>query len=516
MPVIVLRNRRATRTLRRRPGPFALFLAAILGTVFIPPLFASAGDLPITLDDAVRLAIANNLALRAASFDPAVAESGARRAHGIYDVQLTSLLDFRGEDDKPTPVAPDAERKRFFDANVAAERLLPSGATASVAFTNLFSRDNLGMPTSHFAKPALSVSLSQPLLQGFGRDVTEKGIITARLSSDAAASDWRAKAQATVADARDGFFTLLAARSNLETRKISLETARRLHAQNEARVRAGLLASIELLDSAFGVAQRQKDLLDAEKAVRDAEDGLRVLLQIPAEEHLVPAEPGIPSEAAPGGQEAVAAALAHRPEIISARLALRTAEFNAQVAGNAVLPSLALTGSAGVSGLGSDYGRALDDLGSGKYPSWAAGLSFSFPIGNAAAREDLAASRLKARQARVSLRSLEESIGLEVRSALRDLETRKKQIDVAGKGLELAEARFASYLERARIGLATTKDTLQAESDRVAARNALVTARTDLQGALTRLWKSTGELLDRHGIRIGNEEIREMIEKETR
>jgi outer membrane protein TolC len=71
----------------------------------------------------------------------------------------------------------------------------------------------------------------------------------------------------------------------------------------------------------------------------------------------------------------------------------------------------------------------------------------------------------------------------------------------------VAETRLASFLKRGKLGLATTKDVLDAEANLTQARETLSGARADFQSALTSLWKSTGELLDRHGVRIAGNAI---------
>jgi len=69
----------------------------------------------------------------------------------------------------------------------------------------------------------------------------------------------------------------------------------------------------------------------------------------------------------------------------------------------------------------------------------------------------------------------------------------------------VAETRLASFLKRGKLGLSTTKDVLDAEANLTQARENLSAARADFQSALTSLWKSTGELLDRHSARIGGD-----------
>ncbi|GAB4229791.1 MAG: TolC family protein [Deltaproteobacteria bacterium] len=492
-------------------------LAALLlfGSYAAAPLATARGNL-LSIDDAVRIAVERNLGLQVETFNPAIAETGIRRARAIYDPRLAALLDHRGENRQAGPVSSFVERSRFFDFNASLEQLLPTGATASAAFNNFWSKDNLGLSTSRFATPEFTLSVSQPLLQGRGRDVTERGITTADDAMERSLAAWNQKAIDTAAEARNRFLSLVKARENLATRAASLAVVRRIHEENVARVKAGVLAAFQLHDSELGVLQREKDLLDAELAERDAEDQLRLTLHLaPGTPFEIPDTPwaDVPD---PAEADAIATALARRPDILSARVALRTAEFNERVSRNLVLPALAIEGSAGLTGTATDYGNAIDDLGSGKYPNWSVGLRFSVPLGNRAAKADALAARLKAGQARTEVAVLEEAAGLEVRSALRALETRRKQHEVAIKGVEVAETRLASFLKRGKLGLSTTKDVLDAEANLTQARENLSGARSDFRSALTVLWKSTGELLDRHGLRMSGKTIASLDHEDHR
>jgi len=497
---------------RNRPLllPFLVVLAVLLSGGR-----RSAGEeISISLDTAVRMAVENNLGLRVEMFNPAIAQTGILRAGAIYNPKLNALLDHRGENVRLAPDPSPVERSRFFDADVSVDQLLGTGATATVSFTNLWSRQTLGSAPSRYAQPELFLSLSQPLLSGFGREVTERGITVASDAKESTLAGWRSLALSVAANARDAYFSLIKAREDLATREASLALARQIHSENEARVRAGVLASIELLDSEFGLAGRERDLLEAQKNVQQQADQLRVLIQYPDRGTLSPGTSFPEGRVEASEEGATETALRMRPDLVGARISLKTLEFQAKVSRNLALPSLSVTGSAGVKGLGKAYGAAVDDLASGKTPFWSVGLGFSYPLGNDAARADVAEATLKASQAEAQLRNLEESIGLEVRSAIRDMETKSREIEVAKKGVALGEARLASFLKRGKLGLATTKNILEVEADYVAARDALTGARVDYQGAVTRFYKSTGELLEKQGIRIGDKEIETMARKE--
>jgi outer membrane protein len=479
------------------------------------PLSAAGADaLTLSIGDAVQMAVEQNLGLQVATFSPAIAETGIRKARAIYDPLLSALIEHQGSNRQVAPQSFFVDRQRDFNFDTSISQLLPSGATTSLSFSNLWSRDNLTIPVSRFAQPQLTLSFSQPLLQGLGREVTERGITTADDATDSALADWTQQALNTAAAARNQYLLLVVARESVATGQASLNLAREVHAQNDARVGAGVLASYQLQDSRLGVLQAQKNLLDAERAEKDAADQLRATLHLRAGTTIATSPPPfVPSEVSESA--AMRTAMLRRPDLVKARVAVHIAEFNEKVSRNLALPSLALQGSSGVTGLDKSYGDAFGDMGSVKYPFWSVGLSFSVPIGNNSARADVAANRLIASQARTQLAAIEESAALEIRTALRALASAQEEIGVTEQGVTAAEVLMASYLKRQQLGLATTKDVLDVSSSLTLARQNYTSARANYQTAFTNLWKSTGELLDREGIRLKGNSIASSERKGT-
>jgi outer membrane protein len=478
--------------------------------------FSAVGVETVTLEigDAVQMAMEKNLGLQVATYSPAIAETGIRKARAIYDPLLSALVDHQGSNLQAAQQSFFVDRQRVFHFDASISQLLPSGATTSLSFNNFWSKDYLNLPTSRFAQPQLTLSFSQPLLQGLGREVTERGITTADDTMDSTLADWTQQALNTAAAARNQYLILVKARESLATQQASLALAREVQAQNEARFEAGVLAAYQLQDSRLGVLQAQKNLLDAERAEKDANDQLRATLHLQAGTAIATTPPP-PETSEVSESDALRTAMLRRPDIVKARVAVRTAEFNEKVSRNLALPSLALQGSGGITGLDTSYGDAFGDMGSAKYANWSLGLSFSFPIGNNSARADVAANRLIASQARTQLAATEESATLEVRTALRALSSAQEQIGVTEQGVTAAEALMASYLKRQQLGLATTKDVLDISASLTQARQNYTAARADYQSAFTNLWKATGELLDRQGIRLKGNTIASRERKGT-
>jgi len=500
------------------PGKIPLLrgLSLLLAVLCAYPLSAAGAETTtLSIEDAVRMAVEKNLGLQVATYSPAIAATGIRKARAIYDPLLSALVDYRGSNQQVAPESPLVDRQHDFNFDTSISQLLPSGATTALTFNNFWSKDNLGLRTSRYAQPQLTLSFSQPLLQGLGREVTERGITTADDATDSALADWAQQALNTAATARNQYLLLVLARESLTTRQASLDLAREIQAQNEGRVAAGVLAAYQLQDSRLGVLQAQKTLLDANRAEKDAADKLRTTLHLPAGTAIATTSPPLPGTSEVSESDALRTAMLRRPDVVKARITVRTAEFNEKVSRNLALPSLALQGSAGLTGLDASYGDAFADMGGTRYPNWSVGLSFSVPIGNHSARADVAANQLIASQARTQLAAVEETAGLEVRTALRGLASAREQIGVTEQGVTAAEVIVDSYRKRQQLGLATTKDVLDVVSTLTQARESHSVARADYQSAFTNLWKATGELLDREGIRLEGNAIASSERKGT-
>jgi len=495
--------------------PLLRGLPLLLAFLCAYPFPAAAETMGLSIGDAVRLAVEKNLGLQVATYSPAISATGIRKARAIYDPLLSALVDHHGSN---RPVAPQSyfvDRQRDFDFDTSISQLLPSGATTALSFKNIWSSNNLGLPTSLYVQPQLTLSFSQPLLQGLGREVTERGITAADDATDSALADWTQQALNTAAAARNQYLLLVMARESLATRQATLDLAREVQAQNEGRVAAGVLAAYQLQDSLLGVLQAQKFLLDANRVEKDAADQLCTTLHLQAGTAIATTSPPLPGASEVSESDALRTAMLRRPDVVKARVSVRTAEFNEKVSRNLALPSLALQGSGGVTGFDAGYGDAIGDMGSARYSIWSVGLSFSLPIGNNSARADVAANRLIASQARTQLAATEESAALEVRTALRALDSAYQQIGVTEQAVTAAEVVVASYRRRQQLGLATTKDVLDVVATLTQARESYSVARASYQSALTNLWKATGELLDREGVRLEGNTIASGARKGT-
>jgi len=482
--------------------PSLLLFALIL--ILPAASYVSAEQISLTLKDSIRMAVEKNLDVRAELYNPAQFEAEINRNRSIYDPQLSLLTEYT--DSTISPVGSISSGKttesQSFMVNSSLSRLLWTGASAAINFNNSYTGSNSSQSMPNYWQTGLGASISQPLLKNAGRDATEIAINVSRLSKFASLERFNAKLLSTVVQVRTEYFKLHSLLEERDVKQVSLELARKILSDTKARVKAGILPAMEILNAEFGSVSREKELIDAELAVKDQIDVLRLLLQVEdkkAELHIV----DLPPRELLNTVESDAILMAlERPDIREQKRNLEIAELQTRVFSAKTRPDLALTASASLTGNDSTYHGNMDKVVTFDYPVWSIGLNFVYPLGNRAAENDYRKSRLKTEQTALQIRSLEEGAANEVRAAIRGIATGFKQIEVTDRGRAFAEERLRAFIRKNEVGLATTKEVLDVENDLAVSKSNQIKAVVGYANALTRYWQVTGELLEREGVRV--------------
>jgi outer membrane protein TolC len=107
----------------------------------------------------------------------------------------------------------------------------------------------------------------------------------------------------------------------------------------------------------------------------------------------------------------------------------------------------------------------LNQLFSRAYPTWSAGVSVSYPIGQTADEANHARAKLERAQSAERLKSAESKAIQQVRSAGWKIEMNAKRIETARAALQLADQRLDAERKRFDVGLSTNFLVIQAQRD---------------------------------------------------
>jgi outer membrane protein len=515
---------------------------ALVLAFFLVPSFARAAappsQVPLTLSEARARALEKNLELRVERENATIAGSGETKAKGAYDPTLRADARWRDRTDPVNSIisgAPTGElgpNSSGYAANLGLAQLIPTGGTVSL--TTSVSRDettNVFAVLSPSWSTSIALELRQPLLRNLQIDPARQGLRVARVDrARSAASVARVTAE-TVASVERAFWSLLAARRDVEARQSAVDLAGRQKADVDARVEAGTLSEADLAAPVAELERRKGDLFASREAASRAENGLKSLLLadpgdplwssslIPAEEPEGPPVPPIEVDAA------LASATALRPEVAEAAARLDRLAVEDEAARDRIRPQLDLVAAYARRGLAGEQnpglappfpisgteipdaingglGRSWGTVAEGRFPDASVGLAFTLPLGNRAARADAAVARSARTQAELSLLRARQVVEVEVRNAGFALETAQQRVAAAQAGRAASETQLRAEEERFTAGLTTSFFVLTRQNDLTQARLAETAALSDLRKARVEWARATGTLLSERHIEV--------------
>ena len=150
--------------------------------------------------------------------------------------------------------------------------------------------------------------------------------------------------------------------------------------------------------------------------------------------------------------------------------------------------------------MGADEAERRD--GDGR--SWQVDLSLSVPWGLNADRARYRSALATMRQQQARLEQFDQNLVVQVRSAVRAVETSQQSVEIFTKATELAVKQYELQLARFKAGLSTSRQVLENQDDLEAARVNELLARVNLRTALANLHQLESSSLDRYHITLAD------------
>jgi outer membrane protein TolC len=460
-----------------------------------PPAEQPTGpELRISADDAVRMALENNLGVQSARLGPQIGTYGVAQARGAYVPNLFSTTQTTSSTSPPDFFASggsgDATTSERITTNLGVQQLMPWGGgrysvslDASKRTVNFISSFNPQLGSNLFA------NYTQPLLRNFLIDANRQQLMVARKNEEIADIQLRQQLTSTERVVRFAYFDLILALGQLDVARQSLELSRTSLRQNERRVEVGTMAQIDILEAQAEVAQREEGVIIAEAQIKASEDNLRTLILNPQQadfwtSRIVPTERPTLTPQPVDVDAAVQKALANRTDLAAARKRLEGTQINIDYARNQKLPDVNLVASyntVGVAGTAFEFGQgfpppvlgqvqrsfgdALRDVFGNDFKTWSVQLQISYPLGTSTADAGLASARLEREQETNGIRELEIQVTADVRNAGRQVSTSQQRVEATRQAREFAERRLEAEQKRVTVGLSTTFQLFQAQRD---------------------------------------------------
>jgi outer membrane protein TolC len=463
----------------------------------VPGAPAAAAGPELTLEQCIARALSRNFDLEIGRFAPEIAKDSIEVAKGGYEPQL-SVTGVTGESSSP---GSDTDSS---NVRVGVTQQLYTGTTLAAS-----SRVNRSSSTPAFSalNPAynadVTLSARQSLLRGFGTEVNRASLNRAKIGLDRANLDFKTTALSVIQSTENAYYNLAFAREQLAVRNFSYALAQRLFDEAKIRRDTGVATNLDVLQAEVGVANARRNVILAEQSVKDRQDSLLALIgQFELDSALGTvrfAEVGI---ATPVFASSYLMAKQNQPDFLSSQAAIEQLKLDLTTAKDAAKPDLtvgAALGLSGTNGSGKDaFGDALDR----QSHSWQVDFAFNYPWGQTSGKARYRQSLAALSREQVRLKQIEQNIELQVRSAVRSVETNLESVKIATLAAKLSEQQYE--LEKAKFdaGQSTSRRVLEAQNDLETARVNELQAKVTLQNAISTLHRVEGSSLQRYSVSL--------------
>jgi len=469
--------------------PSGLLAGAVLVALLGWPSPARTQERAITLDQAVQLALANNLGLSAARLDTQIQTAGVAAERARFGRTLsggTSYASDRSPSTSRLEEVPTTTSNR--QALSVLAQTLATGGRLGLDFGNNRSSSNVAYLTSKTTyNSSLELSFTQPLLQGRGA-VNRIALDLARHSLEGSRTDLQGQIRDLRVQVGQAYWNQFYARANLEVARQLREGAQRVLEMVRAQAEMGTGTRNSILQAEVRVAQREEEIVVAEGSLQAAEDQLKArcgLDRDPAAWQtrlaLVDTPAVVPFAASL--DEGIEKAQAASVEYQQARLQATNLDLQIALARDRTRPDVALAARLGLTGSGSGYQDDLQVLGQADGRSWQGGLSLSFPLGRTPEEAQFQQRLLERQRSGIALENLRLQLAQQVRDQHRQVLIARRRTEVARAAMDLAVQNVAEQEERLALGLATVKEVLDAQDELASARVSRLQAVVDYSKA---------------------------------
>jgi outer membrane protein TolC len=353
----------------------------------------------------------------------------------------------------------------------------------------------------------LSIGVSQNLLAGYGYRANAIFIRQTRNTLKYSESVFRQSVITQVAAVMSTYYDLLADQEKIRVAQEGLQNAQKLLEDNQVELKIGAVAQYDVLRSQEEVALRQEDLLAAQNTFSQDAQSLKAKISKSFNEELAKVEiaptdklPEPHPDDVPPLDEALKEAASHRPEIEQANINLRNQEITIQNKRNSLLPSLQVYASYNLSGLAGALRPTFANVFQNDYPNIQYGVTLGIPLRNRTYQADAARALIEQRQLQMKLQQAKNQAVWDVSKAVSAVQQAKSQLDAALNLAAISRQVLAMQQQKFTLAAATVEEVIVAQTNLANAQGTVVTARAAYAKALIQFEQVTGTLLERNNI----------------
>ena len=607
----------ASRNYSRGPRVFPNIFKPYESRFVLPPVLVNSpridqlihdNKLEISLQDAVELALENSMDIAVQRYYPWISDAGLLNAQagssgfGTPGVQIPSssalvnpfvffnqnfdplITSTTAISDAETPinnpftsgagtggVASVVSHQSVFNEQYS--QTFHTGTNVAVAWNNTRSSSNIVNFFNPVVSSNLQVNISQPLLNGFGKELWTRNIRIA--NNNRKIADWAFAQQAitTITTTITDYWELVYARESVKVNQQAVTVAQKLYEDNKKQLEIGSMAPLDVTRAESELANDTQALIFAQTTQLQDEQTLKNdISKDPLAPNIInveilptdrPKQPELVEAAT--FEEAIKEAFAKRPELQEQGYDLKNAEIDVRATKNALLPSLTASAfyeSAGLAGnslipTGSStvsthipivdangnpisvdvngvatpifqsttvptgttpssqgFTTAQNMIFHNRFPIYAGQLTLTLPLRNRSAQAFHVRSLLVQRQLETQMQQLRNAALLDVRKSYIALTQDRAQVQAASKARQLQQETFEAEQKKYQLGASRVYDVILTQRDLITAQGNEIRALANLVEAKANYERAVGRTLEVNHVTVADAKTGE-VERDT-
>lgn len=512
-----------------------------------------ADQKPLTLSDAIALALENNKDIEVTRKNVRMAEYDLQAARGVYEPRFSGQTYFE------RATVPNVS---IFSTNQTTTTNSLVGNAGIVGYVPKFgtvlngSFSNQGLTSTNPISPlspqynaSATFSVTQPLFRGLRFDQNRRNIEVAKRNLSLTDTQFRQRTIEIISNVQRAYWDLTYALRNLQVQRDGVRDAREQLDHNKRLVDEGQLAPIDVIAAETQVANFEQSVYDALNVVTQAENNLKNLVS-PNRNNAIWGESVTPVDSVSLDvprttlTEALTLALQNRPELEVNDTQRSINKIDQRFYKELTKPQIDLVASYSSAGIGgsqnpnfsspftqicdpasSTYQACLDaqqqrlvqqqvflqgiggtgttytDIFANKYPTFRFGVTFNLPLlGDKTSRAQLGRSLVEGEKLQTQREQIEQNIQVDVRNALQTLRTAEARLRAAAISRENSVKQYESEQRKLDAGQSDVYKVLDRQTALTIARSNELRAQTELNKAIADLQRATGNSLKANNV----------------
>lgn len=494
--------------------------------------FVQDGKLHLSLTDAIRLTLANNTNVQVNLLSISTSRNSLLRSYSPFDPVITTSFNPSRSTSPTTSTLQGAQTLSSLNQqfNSTYSQLFGTGTTYQVTMGATKSANNSSFTTFNPSiSSALTVSLSQPLLRNRGWFLVHAPISIAQRNLKISRAGFESSVNDAMLSAVNQYWDVVQAKQNLEVLRQSLTLAEASYNRDKRALELGALSPLDIYRSESQVAQRKVAVIQAEYQLKQTEDTFRQTIGADLDPRVAALDldlyesTDLGSDApTPDVGQVIQQALRSRPEMTALDEQSGIDQINLRVAANGLKPDLTFSSFYSTNGVGGTQIStangspvviaqgglldSLDQLGSLGFPGYGFGVQLRLPLRNRSAQADMGNALVNQRRTMYQRRQREQTITLEARNAVHQIEQAKLSVAAGKLARDLAQKQLQAEQRKYELGAQTIFFVLDAQNQLSQAEQSLLQAQIGYQRALATLDRVSGDLVKRFNVEITHQE----------